>query len=430
MFYFNEIQPKNIGLFKVLFNAQEYKLNLFEGDAMTVVPSGFKADIVLANPPYNTSINNRGTGHSCWQKFVTKGLQEWLRPDGYLLYVTPSLWRQGNDDVLPLIKEHNLLFLAIHNVAMGMKTFGCNTRYDIYLIRNQSYSGSTEIVDELGKVVRMDISPLSFLPNCHFELIAKLVAQGDEEKVNVVRTYACDRRRPHMSDIEDEVHKYPCILSINSVNQPKLSWSSTNTKGFFSVPKVVFSNGVGVIADRIGEYGMSEWAKAILADPDDLDSIKAVLLSATFNQVTKAIAMGQTSINHKILERFKKDFWKEILATSLSNPLSSGSSSVISTGNCQAIVQAGTPCTRKAVDGGYCKQHGKDTTTARPVSLRTSEASASSSSSANLDRQKLTESIGKKGYTVDQLKNYCREKQLKFKSSDKKDVLRELLLSN
>jgi len=429
MFYFNEVQEKNLTRLKQLFNASTYKLNLFEGDAMTVVPSDFKADIIVANPPYNTSTNNRGTGHSCWQKFVTKGLKEWLRPNGYLLYVTPSLWRQGDDDVLPLIKQHDLLYLAIHNESMGLKTFGRNTRYDIYLICNQSYNSLTEIVDELGKVVRMDVSPLTFLPNCHFELVSKLLASKSDEKAEVVCTYVFDVRRPHMSKERDEVHKYPCILSVNKANQPKLSWSSINNKGLFGVPKVVFANGAtGVLVDRKGEYGLSQWAKAIVADVDELDGIRDALLSSTFTQVTKAIAVGQASINHKILERFKKDFWREILAT----PLSAVPAvpSVDSMDNCQAVTREGNPCTRKGVNSGYCKQHKGYATnkTVGASSVKLSEAS--SSSSASLDRQKLTESIGKNGYTVDQLKSYCREKQLKFKSSDKKAVLRELLLTS
>jgi hypothetical protein len=235
-----------------------------------------------------------------------------------------------------------------------------------------------------------------------------------------------------MSKEQDEVHKYPCILSVNKANQPKLSWSAINTKGLFGTPKVVFANGAtGVLVDRTGEYGLSQWAKAIVADPDELDGIKDALLSPTFTQVTKAIAVGQASINHKILERFKKDFWREILATPLSTVSAvSAISSVDSMDNCQVVTREGKPCTRKGVDSGYCKQHKGYATneTVGTSSVKLSEASSSSSTS--LDQQKLQESVGKNGYTVDQLKSYCREKQLKFKSDAKKAVLRELLLTS
>jgi hypothetical protein len=421
MFYFNEIQPKNIGLFKVLFNAQEYKLNLFEGDAMTVVPSSFRADIIVGNPPYNTSTDNKGSSHSLWDKFVMKILTSWLTPNGYSVVVTPSRWRQGADDLFTTIKKLDLLTLSIYNEASGMKTFGCNTRYDIYLVCNRSYNGVTTISDEKGQVVTIDINTLSFIPNYNFVEIGRLLARDNEERVAVIRTTTYHTQKKWMSKVQDATHRYPCVNSVNRANQPTFRWSSVNDLGMFGVPKVIFGSGAtGVIVDASGEYGLTEWSKAVIAPVEDLEGIKDALLSPQFSQINKALAVGQASINHKLLAYFKKDFWRELLSLELSPLITTGD-------KCQSVTTKGTQCTRKMIEGGHCKQHSKGASVSQPPSNR---GGSSSSSSADLDRQRLENSVGRKGYTVDQLKSYARERSLAFKSTATKEILRELLLTS
>jgi len=421
MFYFNEIQPKNIELFKLLFNAGSYKLNIFEGDAMTVVPSGFKADIIVGNPHYNTSTDNRGSGHSLWDKLVMKILTSWLAPNGYMVVVTPSRWRQGDSDLYTTIQKLDLLTLSIYNEASGVKTFGCNTRYDIYSVRNQSYNGVTTISDEKGQVTTVDINTLSFIPNYNFAEIGRLLARDNEERVAVIRTTTYHTQKKWMSKVQDATHRYPCVNSVNRANQPTFRWSSVNDLGMFGVPKVIFGSGAtGVIVDASGEYGLTEWSKAVIAPVEDLEGIKDALLSPQFSQINKALAVGQASINHKLLAYFKKDFWRELLSLELS-PVST------TVDKCQSVTTKGTQCTRKMIEGGHCKQHSKGASVSQTPSNR---GGSSSSSSADLDRQRLENSVGRKGYTVDQLKSYARERSLAFKSTATKGVLRELLLTS
>ena len=94
MLYFNEIQPKNLELVKVLFNSNEYRLNVFEGSFFDtdVLPPSFQADIVMGNPPYNAP----GTGRNIlWNKFVKEiFIRNYISPNGFLLLLHPPLWRK------------------------------------------------------------------------------------------------------------------------------------------------------------------------------------------------------------------------------------------------------------------------------------------------------------------------------------------------
>lgn len=50
---------------------------------------------MIGNPPYNSS-GNTGTGNTIWQLFVKKSINNWIKKNGYLLFVHPSGWRKPN----------------------------------------------------------------------------------------------------------------------------------------------------------------------------------------------------------------------------------------------------------------------------------------------------------------------------------------------
>jgi hypothetical protein len=144
--YFSDINPTNIFVNKLLLDPyNQYKLNYHEGNTLELDVKdkwdldGF--DAVIGNPPYNSS-GNTNTGHTIWQYFTFKGLQEWIIQNGYLLYVHPAGWRKPNSYIINkkklsdlMKKDNDMLYLEIHNTKDGMKIFNCGTRYDWYLIK-------------------------------------------------------------------------------------------------------------------------------------------------------------------------------------------------------------------------------------------------------------------------------------------------------
>jgi hypothetical protein len=125
-----------------------------------------------------------------------------------------------------------------------------------------------------------------------------------------------------MSSKKDTTFKYPCIYSINKSNTPSFKWSNINDKGHFSIPKVIWGGGAtGFIFDKSGEYGMTQWASAIVDDVKILPTIKEALESENFSNIIKAISVSKQEINYKILREFNKDFYKIINNKKLFNEL-------------------------------------------------------------------------------------------------------------
>ena len=422
MLYFNEIQPKNLELMKVLFNAGEYRLNIFEGDGLKVVPSSFRADIIVGNPPYNDGSGNKGKGHTLWTKFVEQSLTNWLTPSGHLLFVTPALWRQFDHPLQNIMKAKQIVSLDIYNEQAGLRTFKCNTRYDVYLIKNEPYTTPTIIKSEDESVVEVDIRRLAFVPNYHYELLLRLTSKS--QKVQILHSESSyEVRKNWMSHIKEGDYKYPCVYSINKQNVATYKWSSRTDKGMFGVPKLIFGGGAtGFLVDANGDYGLTQWATGIVDEVENLEAIRTCLESKNFQSLKLAMSVSKVEINRKILAQFNNDFWRELSSLELF-PL------VVIEDKCQAVTTTGKQCTRKKVECDYCTQHSKSGSSSVQLSSAKADNSAGSSS-ANLDCRRLADSIGKKGYTVDQLKSYARERNLVFKSTATKNVLRELLLAS
>jgi hypothetical protein len=296
----------------------DFAFNSYTGDTLLIdIAATFgqdKFDAVIGNPPYNDASGNKGKGHTLWTVFIERSLQKWLNVNGYLLFVNPSLWRQPEHPLQNLMKSKQIIYLEIHDEKDGLKTFGCNTRYDVYLIQNLSYEKNTIIKTQKGEIESIDLREWVFIPNYDFDIIGKIITGN--EKINILHSESkYEVRRPHMGHNETEIFKYPCIYSVNRSNELSFKWSNTKDKGMFDIPKVIFGSGAtGFIIDKEGKYGLTQWATGIVDDVENLESIKNVLNSAKFKDIILATSVSKAEINRKILKYFRKDFWKEFIS--------------------------------------------------------------------------------------------------------------------
>ena len=116
-----------------------------------------------------------------------------------------------------------------------------------------------------------------------------------------------------MSKFRTEEFKYPCVYTIKSDNTLNL-WFSNIDKGHFGIPKFIWGNGVcssiGNIIDYNGDYGLTEFAYAIIDTPENLEQIKNTFDSKEFQNLMKTAPNRNNNYNRKIISLFKKDFWK------------------------------------------------------------------------------------------------------------------------
>ena len=88
-----------------------------------------------------------------------------------------------------------------------------------------------------------------------------------------------------------------------------------NEKINMFVPKVIWSNGTPTpIIDLKGEYGLTQFAYAIVDSVNNLNEILSVLNNPKFIELMEYVKLNQNNkYNYKVIGLFKKDFWKVFL---------------------------------------------------------------------------------------------------------------------
>jgi hypothetical protein len=324
MLYMSELNKKNVLICKQIFDINnEYKLNLYNGDTLKLkLFEIFKVkqfDIIIGNPPYNK--DNTGTGNSIWQLFVKKSINE-LKKDGFLVFIHPSTWRKPQSEKSKMkdyfrIMTHNnkLLYLEIHNSKDGIKTFGCATRYDYYILqKNKNENNKTIIKDEKGIINNINLLNYEWLPNYYFDKFNSLFHNNKEQQCELI--FDCniyETRRKWVSKIPSKEYKYKLINAITK-KEIKYYYTNDNTKGMFGIKKIIFGT-AGInepLNDEIGEYGMTEHTMAIKYNTKiEAEKIIKCLKSKEFTELIHACNWSSFLLDWRLFTYFKKDFYNE-----------------------------------------------------------------------------------------------------------------------
>jgi hypothetical protein len=325
MIYSAELTPKNVFIYKKIFCGDKYKLNIYEGDTLKMdvkkefkLPADFVGfDVVMGNPPFQEQVGPNKT-EIIWGKFIIKSFTL-LKSSGYLVFVHPPGWRNIDGkfkNIQKNILSRDLQYLEIHNEKDGLKMFSSSTRYDWYVLKNEMVDTTNTIIKfQDGTTNTINVNGLEFIPNGEYEKIMSMIAKNGEENVDVIHDYSLyETRKSWMSKTKTEEYKYPCVYTVNSKSEPSFFYSSKQ-HGHFGVPKLIWSNGgnPGSYIDSNGDYGLTQFAYAIVDKPSNLPKIKEVFDSKEFRNLMELSTFGQGHINYKVIKIFKKDFWKVFL---------------------------------------------------------------------------------------------------------------------
>jgi hypothetical protein len=279
-----------------------------------------KFDVLIGNDPYQEKVGPKKT-EPLWNKFFHKRMSL-LKDGGYLSLIHPSGWRNISGkfkDVQEVIRSKKVSFLSIHNEKDGIETFGAETRYDYYVLQNTPNDKSKTLVRfQDGEMKKLLLGDMEFIPNGGIDLLNSLLAKEGEEKVTLLHSFSnYETRKSWVSKTQNDEFNYPCVYTVNYLSQPTFYYSSTNEKGHFGIPKVIWSNGrissVGSYIDNTGEFGLTQFSYAIVDEVENLPFIKRTLDSLKFKKLMELCAVGQLTINHKVISTFRKDFWKDFI---------------------------------------------------------------------------------------------------------------------
>ena len=314
MLYMIEINIDNVKIIKHLFKMidKNAKVNIVHGDFLSLDIE--KYDIIMGNPPFQIS---RGTEirkglkgrRTLWNGFVKKSL-DMLNPDGYLVFITPQLWRKPEYDLLGIIiPNYQVHYLKIFNREKSKEIFKVGTRTDTYIIQKTPYKSKTKIIDEHGTLVKLDFREWPFIANSSYEKIKQILSDKSEDSIKVIYSASkYDSRR--LNHEKTSEYKYPIIHTQNKHGNGIL-WAKNKDSGQFT-SKVILNFNVKLYPylDYKGEYGMSQISFGLsIKNKKEGELIIKALETPAFKQIILDTKWTTFQTEWRMFKYFKRDFY-------------------------------------------------------------------------------------------------------------------------
>jgi|TARA_B100000902_G_scaffold310113_1_gene299632 hypothetical protein len=287
------------------------------------VVDNMKFDVIIGNPPYQLQVGPSKT-EPIWNKVVEKSIEQ-LKDSGEISVIHPIGWRAVGGKpsikkIFNLYKTYNLTRVDMHDIKDGMKTFNAKTPYDVVYLKKEPYQNKTELNFMDGTQEIVDISDMDFIPNSRLSEVMNLVAKPNEEKVEVLFSSSIyETRHKHMSPKKVGEFKYPCVYTILGDETTNLYYSNVK-KDFFGVPKLIITLGLNPTfkMDLEGKYGMTQFCYAVVDTKENLPKILKAIKSEKFQELITSPTkftntIGGPLIHNRVLELFRKDFWKDFV---------------------------------------------------------------------------------------------------------------------
>ena len=118
-------------------------------------------DVVATNPPFQDTTKKKKTQHKLWINFTLKTFNDWLKPEGILLQVSPSSFLSPSNKILQIFKSKEVKFLHLDT----KKYFpNVGSTFADYVIKNKSGVEETKIFTQNGEFKYRIDSSLFYLP--------------------------------------------------------------------------------------------------------------------------------------------------------------------------------------------------------------------------------------------------------------------------
>lgn len=134
---FNDINEDRLDNVSKVFCSDKYKLKISNYDFLEVETKK-KYDLIVANPPYAKLLVNgkrASKNHNLIKDFISTALSQ-LKPNGYLLFLTPDNWLSLADRnlLIKIITRLQIIHLDLHTAKKYFKKIGSSFTW--YVIQN------------------------------------------------------------------------------------------------------------------------------------------------------------------------------------------------------------------------------------------------------------------------------------------------------
>lgn len=137
---FNDINENRLKNVRSIFCSEKYNVQITNNDFITF-NNDKKYDLIVANPPYAKLLTNgkrTSKNHNLIKDFIEKALSQ-LKPNGYLLFITPDNWMSYADrnKLIEIITSLQIIHLDIHTAKKYFKKIGSSFTW--YIIQNCAF---------------------------------------------------------------------------------------------------------------------------------------------------------------------------------------------------------------------------------------------------------------------------------------------------
>lgn len=312
MLYMNDLNRKNTEILRSIFGK---KANIHCLDFLKISadnnPFVSLFDVILENPPYQISKKatykgGRGNNHTLWNLFIEKSF-EILADDGYIGAITPANWRRPGHPLYHSLIAPNLKYLHIYGKKDGIRLFGAQTRFDLYILgRKKDLSITPLIIDEMG-VSHNNIVPLDweFLPNYSYSTVKRFFSlktsrKGAMSKRNILYD-SNEYNSKNLSKRRTSKAIYPVVHTMTKKGLG-VRWT-LKKKGHFGIPKVLlnFNEKLYPYNDWKGEYGMSQLTFGIpIKTRKEGEALVEKINTPEFKEAIRATKWGSFQTDYKM----------------------------------------------------------------------------------------------------------------------------------
>jgi len=290
MIYMCELNKKNVAMCRMLFDpSNKYKLNMYSGRFQDLNPetewgvSNFT--LIAGNPPYNKSHEKKdgqggsGSRSQLYPIFVKKSI-ELLKPNGYLAFVHPPMWRKPESELGEMF-SYQLHFLQMYTKKEGSAIFKkATTRIDWYILQKTTPSLPTRIIFDDKQVGNEFInSETPFICSRGHDIFKKMNAgmKRGELPLGVVKQAIANSKCKATKSAD---YSFPLIHSTSKKGVEKVSYSKEAHRNQ-SKPKVVYAEieVVHPVYDK-GSYGTTDNMHSIIVKDDAEGKYVCRLLSS------------------------------------------------------------------------------------------------------------------------------------------------------
>jgi methylase of polypeptide subunit release factors len=219
--FFNDINNERINNVKKVFCSADYKLQITTNDFIEE-DDDKKYDIIVANPPYAKILENgkrASKNHNLIKLFIDKSLKQ-LKPDGYLVFITPDNWMSYADRNTLIIKLTSLqiIHLDIHTAKKYFKKIGSSFTW--YIIQNTPSYKNINISGMWNNKLYTDTvisQTRKYIPLLYNQtvqnILAKTIDNSNIEKFNIKTSSDLHKytKRDLISDTKTDIYKYKLI---------------------------------------------------------------------------------------------------------------------------------------------------------------------------------------------------------------------------